>query len=112
MTPDALVAAILSPFPLQAVTALRPSLTGELAQVAEAAIRRLSLPDLSPGARALLRRISAQPGSAAADLGGPEDFAVASAELLEHGLVTSVRFELPDCWTRTARGAEVLRALG
>ena len=59
----------------------------------------------------LLRTVSGHPGLTAAELAerlGPA-FSAAAPRLLERGLVTSTRFERTDCWTRTARGAAVLR---
>ena len=70
----------------------------------------------SPAAR-LLRAIGAFPGRPASELRGltlldEPDFAVTARILIDTGLVTSTRFEKPDCWTRTTRGAQAARLLG
>ena len=59
----------------------------------------------------VLRTVSGHPGLTGAELGERlgAAFATAAPRLLERGLVTSTRFERTDCWTRTARGAAVLR---
>lgn len=86
-----------------------------LLAVVEAARRRL-VPRLSDEATRLLRAVGAFPGSSAQDLrdvtllDGPA-FAAASRQLLDGGLVESTRFDVPDCWSRTARGAAVARSL-
>ena len=79
-------------------------------EVARAGLARLAPDDLTPDDVAALRAVSGHPGLSAAeltDLVGP-GFPSASARLLERGLVTSTRFERADCWSRTARGAQVL----
>lgn len=85
-----------------------------LLAVVEAARQRL-VPELSPSARRLLRKIGAFPGRSAAELREVAaidgDFGAASSELLAAGLVESSRFEVADCWVRTARGTAVSRSL-
>ena len=76
----------------------------------------LVLEDGSPEAR-LLRAIGAFPGREASELRGltlldEAAFSAAARQLLEGGLVTSTRFDKPDCWTRTTRGAQAARLLG
>ena len=83
-------------------------------EVARAGLARLAPDDLAPDDVLVLRAVSGHPGLSAAELTalvGPV-FASASARLLERGLVTSTRFTRADCWSRTARGAEVLTRLG
>ena len=70
----------------------------------------------SPAAR-LLRAIGAFPGREASELQGltlldEAAYGAAARQLTDAGLVTSTRFDKPDCWTRTTRGAQVARLLG
>ena len=95
--------------------ALADSLTDpSLLAVVRAAQARLR-PELTDEAWRLLRAVAAFPGSSGQDLRDvtlldARAFAAASALLLSHGLVESTRFDVPDCWTRTAKGAALLRA--
>ena len=87
-----------------------------LLAVVQAALARLR-PSLSPEGWRLLRAVAAFPGSSAQDLRDVtlldrDGFAAASRELLDHDLVASTRFDVPDCWTRTAAGAALLRSSG
>jgi len=110
---DALAGALLGPQPLAAVRALRPSLDGALAEVADAALRRLGglVAPGSPEAELLLL-VSGRPGLSAAELTAlfPAFEEVVPA-LLEDDLVSDRRFERTDCWSRTGRGAAAVRAL-
>ena len=86
-----------------------------LLAVVDAARRRL-VPRLSDEAVRLLRAVGAFPGSSAQELRDVtlldgRSFAAASRELLDGGLVEQTRFDVPDCWSRTARGAAVARSL-
>ncbi len=103
-----------------ALSALLPSPeTTALLAVVRAGQSRAAVPRLgggSPAAR-LLRAVGAFPGRNAAELRDvtrldPEGFGAASRELLAAGLLTSTRFDKPDCWTRTARGTAAARLLG
>ena len=69
----------------------------------------------SPPAR-LLRAIGAFPGRAGGELRevtllDEDGFAAAARHLLDAGLVSSTRFDKPDCWTRTNRGSQAARLL-
>lgn len=111
----ALLDALLSPDPLPGLRALRPRLTGELAALTEAAIARLDLRVPDPGSpeAVLLRAIAGRPGLSLAelqDVTGLPDVRTPAEALRQHELVTDRRFERTDCWSRTARGVQALRA--
>jgi DNA-binding MarR family transcriptional regulator len=94
--------------------ALAGSLTDPVLLAVVAAAQARLRPELSPEAWRLLRAVAAFPGSGAQDLRDvtlldAASFATASRELLAHGLVASTRFDVPDCWSRTAAGAALLR---
>jgi hypothetical protein len=112
---EQLAAALLADDPLAELAGVRPVVAHDasLLAVLVAAERRLGGVGLDPhGAEAAaLRAVSGHPGLSAAEL---EDlvsgFRGVSTVLLELGLVSSTRFERSDCWSRTTRGAAVLRA--
>ncbi|MCW2620505.1 MAG: hypothetical protein JWL64_107 [Frankiales bacterium] len=116
MTPaERLAAALLSEDPLTELAAVRPAVAHDasLLAVLVAAERRLGGIGLDPDGpeAAALRAVSGHPGLSAAELGGLVDgFAAVSGTLLDLGLVSSSRFERHDCWSRTTRGAALLRA--
>jgi hypothetical protein len=111
VTPAQRVADALLDGDLEVLRALAPGLTGDLDDVVRAGLARLdpSTAPLPDGALRLLRAIAGHPGLSRAELAelvgdaGPADL------LLERGLVTSRRFDRTDCWSRTPRGAELLR---
>lgn len=110
MTPAEVVVDALLNGDLHALRALLDHPT--VGSVARAGLARLAPDDLTPDELALLQAVSGHPGLSAAELVelvGPA-FGPASARLLELELVTSHRFERADCWSRTARGAAVLRS--
>lgn len=96
--------------------ALEQQLTDPSLRAVVAAARARLVPQLSDEATRLLRAVGAFPGSGAQDLRDvtlldAPAFQRASRELLADGLVESMRFDVPDCWVRTARGAAVARSL-
>ena len=102
--------------PCAEVTALLSVVHAGQQSNAAAADPDLALEPGSPAAR-LLRAIGAFPGREASELRGltlldDAAFAATARQLLEGGLVTSTRFDKPDCWTRTTRGAQAARLLG
>lgn len=113
MNADRLAQALLSQHPLQAVRALRPCLHGDLAEVADAAVRQLQGRVVPGSAEAeLLLLVSGRPGLSAAALRELfPAFETASAALMEAGLISDRRFDRRDCWSRTSRGAQAVRLL-
>ena len=96
----------------------RPGLASAVAGVPVAGVpvdTSLVLVPNSPLAR-LLRAIGAFPGRAGGELRevtllDEDGFAAAARHLLDAGLVSSTRFDKPDCWTRTNRGSQAARLL-
>ena len=70
-------------------------------------------PDPGSPAAHLLLAISGHPGLARAELEELTglDVAAAGRQLVDAGLVTSSRFDRPDCWSRTAAGARAAAEL-
>ncbi len=113
---ERLLDALLSPEPLPRLRALRPTLTGQLAELADLAIARLDLrvPDRSSPEAVLLKAIAGHPGLSLAelqDVTGLEDVLTPADTLRQLDLATDRRFERTDCWSRTSRGAQALRRL-
>ena len=99
-----------------ALEALRPTLDGDLAALADAALARLALrvPPAGSDAARLLLAVSGHPGlslAEVAEFAGVAAPAAAARTLLDDGLVVDRRFERGDVWARTARGAQAVRVL-
>ena len=113
---DPLIRGLAGLPPCAEVTALLSVVHAGQQASASATDPELVLEPGSPAAR-LLRAIGAFPGREAGELRGltlldEPAYAAAARQLTEAGLVTSTRFEKPDCWTRTTRGAQAARLLG
>lgn len=108
------VEALLSDAPLPALEALHLT-DPALREVRDAARARLAAGPPSSPALELLVAVGRFPGLSRAELaartGLAADVAAAACtELLARGLVASSRHGRPDCWSRTAAGAALLRA--